>query len=252
LMLFGFIGLDFFPAGDQSEVDVTLTMPAGTSLQETDNASRQAEQILHGYPEVRSVYTALGQAVASGGPGSVLGSNNLAQISALLVPPRQRGRSAAAVAEDMRHALEGRIPFAKIQIGLTNSFGFGGFTGAAVQVQVQGPNASTVDQVSRQLQQVVASVPGAVGIQNSDDNVQTQIRATFDWSRAADLGISARDAGTALRAALDGVTSNASVYRQSGRTDVPIRVLTANADTMTAQQIARMPVSGARGVVNLG
>jgi HAE1 family hydrophobic/amphiphilic exporter-1 len=252
LMVFGFIGLDFFPAGDQSEVDVTLTMPAGTSLQETDNAARQAEQILHGYPEVRGVYTALGQAVASGGPGSVLGSNNLAQISALLVPPRQRGRSLSVIAEDMRRALEGRIPLAKIQIGLTNAFGFGGFTGAAVQVQVQGPNAATVDRVSRQVQQVVTDVPGAVGIQNSNDNVQTEIRATFDWSRASDLGVTARDAGTALRAALDGVTSNASVYRQSGRSDVPIRVLTANASAMTPEQISRMPVSGARGVVNLG
>ena len=252
LYVFGFIGLDFFPSGDQSEVDITLTMPAGTSLEATDEAARQVEQVVRGYPEVHSVFTAAGQGVAQGGPNTALGSNNLAQVAALLVGPRQRSRTAAELAEDMRRVLEGRVVGAKIRVGLPNAFGVGGFGGAPVQVQVQGPDPATVDQLSRRIEQVVAGVPGAVGIENSNDNLQRQLRAQFDWTRAADLGVNGRDAGTGLRAALDGVTSTTSQYRESGKDSVPIRVLTADANQMSPTDLARLPISGSRGVVPLG
>jgi HAE1 family hydrophobic/amphiphilic exporter-1 len=135
---------------------------------------------------------------------------------------------------------------------MPNAFGFTGFGGSPTQVQVQGPDADTVDRLSREVQQVVATAPGAVGIDNSNDNLQQQLRTKIDWTRAADLGVSARDGGNALRAALDGFTSNNNQYRQAGKSSIPIRVLTTNAGTMTPAQISRLPVSGTKGVVELG
>ncbi|HEY3061224.1 MAG TPA: efflux RND transporter permease subunit [Chloroflexota bacterium] len=252
LMVYGLIGLDFFPSGDQGEIDITLTMPAGTSLDATDAAAQEVERVLRDYPEVRNVFTAAGQAVGSGGPNSVLPSNNLAQVAALLVGRHERHRTSSALAEDMRRQLETRIPGGKIRIGLPNAFGVGGFGGAPVQVQIQGPDPATVDQLARHIEQAVHAVPGAVGIDNTNDNVQTQLRARFDSSRAADLGVNARDAGTAVRAAIDGVTSNASRYRPSGKSAIPIRVLTESGSQMTLDQLARLPIASPRGVVNLG
>jgi len=69
---------------------------------------------------------------------------------------------------------------------------------------------------------------------------------------AADLGISARDAGTALRSALDGFTSNANQFRQTGRASIPIRILTTDPTQTTPADIQRLPVSGSKGVVQLG
>src|SRR5207302_5128823 len=129
---------------------------------------------------------------------------------------------------------------------------FTGFGGAPTQVQIAGPDPATVDRLSRDIQQVVATVPGAVGIDNSNDNLQTQLRTKIDWTRAADLGVTARDGGTALRATLDGFTSNSNQYRQSGKSSIPIRVLTIDAGNMTPVQISRLPISGSKGVVELG
>src|SRR5207249_879879 len=136
-------------------------------------------------------------------------------------------------AEDVRRQLEGRIPGARLRIGLPNAFGVGGFSGAPVQVLVQGPDRATVDRLAHGIEQAVRGVPGAVGIDNTNDNVQTQLRAQFNTSRAADLGVNARDAGTAVRAAIDGVTSNASRYRPPGKSAIPIRVLTESGSQMT-------------------
>jgi HAE1 family hydrophobic/amphiphilic exporter-1 len=135
---------------------------------------------------------------------------------------------------------------------MPNAFGFGGFGGAPIQVQVQGSDASTVDRLANEIQQRVAQVPGAVGVDNSNDNLEVQLRSKIDWTRAADLGVKARDAGTALRSALAGFTSNDSEFRQDGRASIPIRILTTDPTHATPTDIQHLPVSGARGVVRLG
>jgi HAE1 family hydrophobic/amphiphilic exporter-1 len=252
LLLTGKIGFDFFPNGDQSEVDLTLTMPPATSLATTEGVADKIEAELRNYPELRGIYSIVGVSGAGGAAVSATSGSNQAQITALLVRPGERSRSVAEIAEDMRLRLEGQYPGAKLRVSMPNAFGFTGFGGAPTQIQIQGSDAATVDRRSREVQQVVATVPGAVGIDNSNDNLQPQLRTKIDWTRAADLGVTARDGGTALRAALDGFSSNNSQFREPGKSSIPIRVLTANAENMTPTQISRLPVSGSKGVVELG
>ena len=255
LLGFGLIGLDFSPNGDQSELDITLTMPPSTTLDATNSVAQRIETILHQYPEVRGLYTVVGESGVGDDPTSTIsniGGRNQARITVLLVSRNQRPRSSADVGEDVREQLEGRFPGAKLRVGLPNAFGFGGYSGAPVQVQVEGSDPATVNQLASEIQQRISHVPGAVGIDNSNDNLQTQLRARIDWTRAADLGVNARDAGTALRSALDGFTSNNNQFRQTGRASIPIRILTTNSTKTSPADIQRLPVNGARGVVRLG
>ncbi|MBV9355872.1 MAG: efflux RND transporter permease subunit, partial [Chloroflexi bacterium] len=252
LFALGYIGLDFFPNGDQSEVDLTLSLPSATSLAATDAVAQDVERRLRDVPEVRSLYSVVGQAPGNGA-GFTLSGSNQAQITVLLVPRADRGRSSAAIAEDIRTHLEGQYPGAKLQVGMPNAFGFGGFAGAPIQVQIQGTDPQTVDRLSRAVQAAIAAVPGAVDLDNSDDNVQPQLRAKIDWTRAADLGVSARDAGNALRAALDGFTANGNQFRPPGTSAIPIRILTSNASQTTPADVRRLPISTSSGsVVELG
>lgn len=251
LVAFGLIGLDFFPSGDQSELDITLTMPASTTLDATNATALKMESDLRTLPEVRSIYSVVGESSASGQPTDI-GGTNQAQITALLVPRAERNRSSTDIAEEVRQHFDRRYPGAKVRVGMPNAFGFGGYGGAPIQVQVQGPDPSVVDQLATAVQQRVSTLPGAVGLDNSNDNVQSQLRARVDWTRAADLGVNPRDAGTALRSALDGFTSNANQFRQTGRPSLPIRILTVDPQNTTRSDIQRLPVSGTRGDVELG
>ena len=241
----GFIGNDFFPSGDQSEIDVSLTMPAATSLEATDRAAKQLEAELRARPDVKSVYTVVGMA------GDAVGANQ-AQVAALLVGPRERTASSAAIGEELRRGWDGKIPGATVQIGTPNAFGFGGFGGAPIQVQVLGSDSATLDRIAGEVEARVRQAPGAVDVHTSSDNRQTQLRATIDWTRAADLGVTARDAGVALRTALDGFTASGTQFRQTGKSAVPIRVLRDGAAAMTPEDVTRLPVAGAKGVVELG
>jgi HAE1 family hydrophobic/amphiphilic exporter-1 len=251
LLAFGFIGLDFFPNGDQSELDLTLTMPPSTTLEATNATAQKIEADLRNVPEVRSLFSVVGESSVGGQPTEIGGANQ-AQITALLVPRGERGRSAADIAEDVRLHFDRQYPGAKVRVGMPNAFGFGGYGGAPIQVQVQGSDPQTVDSLASEVQKRIENVPGAVGLDNSNDNLQSQLRARIDWTRAADLGVSPRDAGAALRSALDGFTSNANQFRQTGRASIPIRILTVDPQNATRSDIQRLPVSGARGDVELG
>jgi HAE1 family hydrophobic/amphiphilic exporter-1 len=246
----GLIGSDFFPSGDQSEVDITLTMPPGTSLAATNAAALDVERGLREYPEVRSVYSIVGQ---TGGPfpGAGTGTNQ-AQIAALLVPPGERARSSAEIGAEWRQRFATSIPSARVRIGLPNAFGFGGFGAQPIQVQVQGVDPAVLNPLAAQIEEAVRAVPGAVAVQNSNENVQAQLRARIDWSRAADLGVTPQNAGVALRTAIDGFRSNTTQYRRPGQSAIDIRVLDANAAVATPEDIRSLPVSGANGVVTLG
>jgi hydrophobic/amphiphilic exporter-1 (mainly G- bacteria), HAE1 family len=70
----GRVGVDVFPSGDQSEVDLTVVMPPATNIATTDQVVQQLESSLRSYPEVRQVYSHTGSsggaaALASGAGG---------------------------------------------------------------------------------------------------------------------------------------------------------------------------------------
>ncbi len=250
LWVMGLIGSDFFPSGDQSELDITITLPSSTSLAETDATARNFERILRGYPEVTTLYTVIGASSDGFGGGS---NTSQAQITALLVSPHERNRSSAAIGDELRGILQTASPSSKVQIGRPNAFGFGGFGGQPIQVLVQGSDPATVNTLAQQVEQAIRDVPGAAGVRNSNENVQPQIRVVADWRRAADLGVSVQNAGVALRTAIDGWRSNSNQLKRSGQTSIDIRVINANANVATPEDIAALPVQGSNGqLVQLG
>jgi hydrophobic/amphiphilic exporter-1 (mainly G- bacteria), HAE1 family len=137
LLVFGFIGLDFFPNGDQSELDITLTMPASTMLDATSATAQKIEAELRTVPEVRSLYSVTGQSTG-GGQTTRIGGANQAQITALLAPRSDRARSAAEIGEDVRQRFERGYPGAKVRVGMPNAFGFGGYGGAPIRCRCRG------------------------------------------------------------------------------------------------------------------
>src|SRR5262249_50715116 len=155
LPMLGYIGNDFFPSGDQSEIDLQVTLPAATSLGATNALALAMENDLRtSFTEVRSVYTIVGL-------GGQEISSNSAQIAALLVPVHDRRRSAAEIAQAMRTSFADKYPGAKLRIGMPNAFGFGGFDGAPIQVQLLGSDPATLDALSAQVEAAVRQVPGA-------------------------------------------------------------------------------------------
>jgi HAE1 family hydrophobic/amphiphilic exporter-1 len=67
----GQIGTDIFPTGDQSQIDMTLTMPPATTLENTNAVVQQIEQKLSSVPEITEVYSSTGTAAGDSSAGAV-------------------------------------------------------------------------------------------------------------------------------------------------------------------------------------
>jgi multidrug efflux pump subunit AcrB len=183
----GRVGIDIFPSGDQSEVDITLQMPSATSIETTDAVVKQLEQRLTAYPEVRDVYSSVG-----GGPrspfSSSVASGDTAQITALLVPIGQRQRSSLELANVFRGELGNGIPGATVRTAVANAFGFGGFGAQAIQIQVAGPIPEVMNKLVDQITRVVETTPGAADVNNTNQKVMAQYTVNVNRDLAAQLG----------------------------------------------------------------
>ncbi len=246
----GRVGFDVFPSGDQSEVDLTVIMPPATTLSRTDSVIKELEARLKTYPEVRQVTSIVG-ANASSMSTSLQPAGDTALVRVALVKPEQRKRSSAELADDLGANLPKGIPGVKVYAGLQNAFGFGGFGGQPIQVAVRGPNPEVLNRLVDQVTAAVKSVPGAVDVNNINENVEPEFVISVNRDKAADLGVTAQQAANALHIAVDGLV--VSKFRQAGEDDVDIRLLPQASFRADPGNLANLPLLSSKGtIVSLG
>src|SRR5205823_3798652 len=127
-----------------------------------------------------------------------------------------------AMADVFRNELVKGIPGPKLQVNLPNAFGFGGFGAQAIQFAVRGSNPDVVHRLADQVTTIAKTTPGAVDVNNSNENVQPEEVIYVNRDRAADVGITAQAAATALNAAVDGI--KVTKFRRPLQDDVDVRL----------------------------
>ncbi len=101
LLLVPLIGSELMPVADEGQVRINGEMEAGTRLELTDQAFQDLERrTREAVPEIQTMVTSVGGGFRSAGTST-------GQISLTLVPRRQRGRSDAQVADELRRRLGG-------------------------------------------------------------------------------------------------------------------------------------------------
>ncbi|MBC7325555.1 MAG: efflux RND transporter permease subunit, partial [Moorella sp. (in: Bacteria)] len=88
---FPLVGFEFMPTMDQGYVNVTIEMPKGTSLEQTNQIATRVERLTKDLPEVESIFTGVGFTGVQGMWGSV--STDQAQVSLKLVDKSRRALS---------------------------------------------------------------------------------------------------------------------------------------------------------------
>lgn len=242
LVAMGFVGSEFVPEADQSEFTLQAEMPPGSSLRVTDDALRVIESRLDEWPEVDRTFTSVGVAGEARPEQSRFG-----RIVVKLVPVSERSRSAQELASDAR-ALADEVPSLKLRAQTPSLAGAGG---APVQLQVTGADVPTLIELARQVESVVQSVPGTRDVRGSGLDGQPSVVLTLDRNRAADLGVSAAQAASALRTALAG--SVVTEYRPEGSGAIDVRVLVGDGDIGQVGEVLSLPIASTSGaLVQLG
>jgi HAE1 family hydrophobic/amphiphilic exporter-1 len=232
------IGKEFFPTGDYGQFQVSVTMPPGTALRQTDRAVRTVEAVLRDLPEVEAVFALVG-----GAEDPFLGrtgGSQRGQIFVNLVPRERRTRSVDDVMAEVR-ARTRRIAGAEVHVAAQGGAGPGT---APVQVELSGPDVAVLQRLAAQVERLVARTPGTTNVDTNLDAGTSEVQVRLDQARLAELGLTTARVGTAVRQALVGVA--ASRYRGVGQ-EVDIVVRAGAADRAAVERLADLHVATVGG-----
>ena len=213
VFLFKFIGTEFFPDQDEGVFTVTMKLPVGTRVEQTEQAVIDMEnQLRKNIPEMQAMVSDIG--VPSARSGNFFGRNSgshAANIQVSLVPPEDRKRTVFQVIDDIRPKFS-NYPGASVFISASGFLKFLMNFGSAapIDVEVRGFDLAQGSALAKEILAEVRSTPGAVNAQMSREDNLPELRVHIDRDKAGVLGIDIAQISNTINAAINGAV--ASLY----------------------------------------
>jgi HAE1 family hydrophobic/amphiphilic exporter-1 len=217
--LYRFVGEESFVDDDQSEFEILVLAPEGSSLERTDRILRQVEGEIGKLKGVRALFTTIG----AGEQASVTDASLYVGLTPLregtefqrigqhlglrklfgLPPLQERGFSQQEVMREARKIM-GKYP--DLTVSVQNLFAIGA-TGARrnpFQLILRGPDLEALDRYSQDLAGQARAIPGMVDVDSTLARRKPEIRVHIDRDKAADLGVSVDAIAGSLRTMVGG------------------------------------------------
>lgn len=234
LIPMGILKSEFIPTADQGSFTIDLSLTPGSTLKQTDEKITQVEKYLKNMKEVKSYFTMVG----SNGQGS--SDKATGEIMVNLVSKNERKKSQTKLAAQVRD-------FGKTMTGVdftVTESQSGGGSSKPVSINIKGDDQSTLEDLSKQVEKIVKTVPGVIDVSNSSNIKSSELRVNIDSLAAAQYGISSADIGSSVRTALAG--TKAGVYR-ANNTENDITIKFMNGQIKNAEDIKSIKITNAAG-----
>jgi hydrophobe/amphiphile efflux-1 (HAE1) family protein len=209
LQLVPYIPTSLFETSDTGLSTISVELPPGSTLADTQAATDQLAEGLLADAAVSTVLT------TEGGDGGV----NTATAYVRLVPKRERDVSQKQFEQNARDIFR-TIPGARI------SFRSGGASGEGkdLTIVLKGEDPVALRQASDDLARQMRDIPGMVDVSSSASLVKPEVLIIPDVDRATDLGVTVQNiAATASLATLGDIDANLAEFDLGDR-QIPIRV----------------------------
>ncbi len=241
LLLLPFVGYEFMPRTDTGVMRLRLFMPKGTSLEETDRATQKIEAFLANHQHVANYLVRVGQ-----GEGS-RGSRDSSEVWVDLVPEHER--PPAEVIQRELNEVARDIPAARSYSFIMDVVSWlirGSSGGDGVRINIFGPDLKVLDELSRELEQRLITIPGLADIRNSQGDLSPEIRWIVDRAKATKLGLSFSQISAAIKTASEGTVAS---YLQDDGRRAPIVVQLPPAKRRSTTELRNLIVNSNAGAM---
>ncbi|WP_421694536.1 efflux RND transporter permease subunit [Aestuariivirga sp.] len=240
-----FLKSGFIPISDNAQTKVTLTLPPGSTIEDTEHMSQRAAEISGKRPNIISIFTAVGSA-SSGGGLDVTTASNVASATLVvnLTPIGDRAVKQYEIEDDLRRSLA-VLPGIRVEVG-------SGGNGTKLEIALAGDNADAVEQAAAALEEQLRTLKGIGAVTSSASLQAPEVRIVPDFARAAALGVTSETIANAVRVATSGGYQSSLAKLDLPERQIPIRVRLDPRNRMQLDDIANLRVSGAKGNVSLG
>ncbi|MBW7902532.1 MAG: efflux RND transporter permease subunit [Rhodocyclaceae bacterium] len=236
----------FIPPDDLSQTQVYLSLPPGSTFEESLATAERARAIVQRNPHVRMVYTAVGGGRAGGDP-FVAGAAEVrkATLTLNLTPRGERGGVSKQAVEGALRAALAELPGARVSVGL-------GSANEKYVLVLAGENGDQLAAHARQVERELRGIPGIGNVVTTASLVRPELVVRPDFARMADLGVTSADLADTLRVATAGDYDQSLAKLNLSQRQVPIVVKLPPAARQDLDLLARLTVPGARGPVAVG
>ena len=244
LMLIPLLPTGFIPPDDNSQTQVHLELPPGSTLSQTRAAAEQARQLLVRVDHVRSVYTTIGGGSAGSDPFAGSGAPEVrrATLTLQLSPRGERPRK-QPIEQGIRQALQ-ELPGVRTKVGL-------GGSGEKYVLVLTGDDPQALQDAARAVERELRTIDGLGSIASSASLVRPEVTVRPDFARAADLGVTTAAIADTLRVATLGDYDAQLAKLNLSQRQVPIVVRLDDTSRQDMAQLERLMVPGSRGPVML-
>jgi HAE1 family hydrophobic/amphiphilic exporter-1 len=208
------LGFRFAPGIDQSQVSLSVELPAGSSLARTNEALHAVEQAVRDIPEIDFIELTAGSTSTGGFESQTSSGSNFGQVRLILSDPignldrlqfwkdtsNLRRKSDVDVAELVRARTKDIVG---ADVKTTEVSGFGG-TAAPVQIIITGPDLSELLERASAVKNVLLKTDGILTPDVSYKPSKPEVRIVLDRRRAADYGMTVQQVAGVLRDAIEG------------------------------------------------
>jgi HAE1 family hydrophobic/amphiphilic exporter-1 len=198
MMAIGFIGMELMPSAAEDAVQLEITMPAGTSLEETKRVLGELEtQVLQDIHGIESLVT------MSGTTGEFFSgdASHLGMLMVILPPFEERQESSQEIKAYLRDALS-------YYPGVDYNFSQGGGSmgnASPIDIEIQSEDLQLARQVAEEIKTLIEdSVPIVTEPEISMGEGLPQVEIVVDRDKAYSLGLNIYSIGAEVSANIDG------------------------------------------------
>jgi HAE1 family hydrophobic/amphiphilic exporter-1 len=206
--LFLLVGKDFLPKNDESQFEVTLRTPEGTTLEQTELTATRIGREVRQLPGVLYTVVLVGDDARQ--------TANLGKVFVMLAPVGKRTLTQFQVMDQVRTLVLPRFAAEKLRTSVSQvaAFSGGGMANKEVAYYISGPDLQKLGEVSRRMTSALARVPGVVDVDTTLILGKPELSVHLDRRKAAELGVQVADVANTLRVMVGG--RKVSTYNESG------------------------------------
>ncbi len=222
---------------DNSEFEVVVETPPGSSLAESDAVLRQVEADLKEIPEVGHLFTTIGVR------GQFQSNVTDGTVWVGLQPLSERRRSQYEIMREARQRLKTGYPDLRVSVQQASLISGGGFRQTPFNMVIRGPELERLDDASQAIIKRLAAMPGFVDVDTAQARRKPEVQVVIERKKAADLGARVADIASALRTMVGG--EKVGFYREGGEQyDVRLRLAEAFRQNASALAGLSIPAGG--------
>ncbi|MFC4727491.1 efflux RND transporter permease subunit [Coralloluteibacterium thermophilus] len=179
------LGLDLIPQLAQDRFEMTVKLPSGTRLSETDALMREVQARHSGDPGIHALYGVAGSGTRLDANPTESGEN-IGKLTVVLAQGEGSDTEAAQI-ERLRETMAD-YPRAEVKFGRPELFSFS----KPLEIELRGNDLDRLEPAGRKLAAMLAGSDRFADVESSVQEGFPEIQIRFDQERAAALGLTTR------------------------------------------------------------